>query len=345
VIAAALLVGLTVAAPARVAVFPFEARGLDPRIVRALEPRIVEALGATPDLELRGVDAISTELGVDLSAQVAACGTDVLCLAQLGELVGVEKVLVGSVREEGGRTHVRLSTLDVARAALADTLRWEVPRREGALVEASLAAARQLLAPPDTTLILDVHPRDAKVSFYGDAAPERSDGPVAFWSGVYYVRAERAGYEPRDVRVTLPPGGPTRVQIELEGDPLWVDPSRPPPRETELVRAPPPAARPEASSAFANLWAWSVVAAGVGASVAGAAVMAGAQSDYNTLAGETRYLDGVTRSSLDARSDADAAASSFGTGRLVAGAGAGVAVLGLGWMIVDALIGAPEPAR
>jgi len=335
--------------PATIVVFPVEAVAASPALAEEATRRVGAALEKTPGNRVLGPEAVRAKLGLDLGAQAAACASDVLCLVQIGEVLEAARLVTGQLKGESDGRHVlRLSIIDVASAALADSERFEAPAREGAVLAAIDVAARQMFSEPDATVIFDVYPEDARFELFG-VAPTRPRGgtPTPFWSGVYFGRAVRTGYHPLDVKITVAPGGPARIRVELEPDPLWVDPDRAA-REAQLgdrpyTPRPPP---PPAPSAFANWWAWATVAAGAAAGATGAFLMTDAQGGYNDLAAEQRFTLDRTQTSFAAIDAREAARDEYALGRTVGLAGAGVAAVGLTWMIIDALVsGPPRPTR
>jgi hypothetical protein len=238
---------------------------------------------------------------------------------------------------------------------------------------------RHLFARPDAQVVLDVEPRDATLELFGEVASLALGAQIPLWSGTYYARVTRPGYEPRALRFSIPPGGPTRVAIPLLPDPLYVGP-RPavsPPRgpgeptgssgprgdtgasaAAPRVSPPPSAALPSVPTTPlgpggrvsssrpmpARTWvALGVGALGVSAVVVGAVQLSSAQSSYNGLAAEPRFDGGLTTSVAGARAARDEAEAQFGVGTAVLVGG----FVGLGgsliWLLVDALTDAPAP--
>lgn len=342
-IAMAIALAPAVAHGRTVVAFPVTTKAMPDDVARGASKLIVDIVQSLGGIEIVDSATAKKSLDVELSEQAGECADDILCLAQIGEILDAQLLLLASIKRTlSGVDVLRLSVVDVAKATLIDTVKWDVPTRPGALDDAIAAAVRRLLVPPDATLILDVFPGDAKIELYGESLKRRAPGtPVPFWSGVYYGRASRAGYESADVFVDVRKSSTARVRLELESDPLWVDPSRPRAREestTPVAAAgdePPP---PPTRSPFANWIAWSVVAVGAGASVAGGVIMTGAQSDYNDVAGEIRFTPDMTKPAQDAVAVRNQARDSFSLGSNVMYVGLGVAAVGLGWIVIDAIV-------
>ena len=342
-----LAAALTAAAPVRIVVFPIEGHGVANDSVNAVYARLVNSLERDPTLEVISADDVSSEIGVDLGEQARDCDNDLLCLIQIGELVGGERLLLGKLkRHVKGFDDLRLSVVDVEKAHLVDTLRWKIPARSGALYDAVSIAGRMLAGKPDAQVFFDVFPEDLELVFYGSPSRDLELGkPTEFWSGIYYGRATRAGYEPRDVRISIPAGGPTRVTVELESDPLWVGPGT---RKANIT--PVPGARGRSDTVVPEAdegWPWGAIAGwsvvGVGAAVAGlgGVLMNGAQDRYNEVAGQTRYTE-MTTAVADARRIADDTTKDYGLGTRVMIGGVSTIVLGLTWVIIDAATGSDD---
>jgi len=319
---------------------------------------MIASMRELPEVTVVESQAISAELGINLVDQVQQCRRDTLCLVQIGEAVSADRLLLGELAEKSnGERILKLYVVDVTKAAMVDTITWTLPTAQGALEDALAAAMRQLFARPDARVIFEVLPKDAEISVYGERADFKLWEEIPFWSGVYLMRVERKGHDPREVRITLPRGGPTRVVLELEQDPLWFDPEakKRTSGQTKPGKFAVVAVDAESSvvpkksrgalgpSPFANWVAWSIVGVGGIASVSGGLVMTGAQADYNTLSAQPRFLDGTTASAGDASAAREDARSRFGLGSKLLIGGVGVAIGGLAWMLVDAALDKEVP--
>lgn len=329
-----------------VVVLPLDASGTTAyEASRTASRAMLLTLRDLPEVKVMESQAVSAELGVNLVEQVQLCRREVLCLVQIGDAVSADRLLLGELTEKNGTRSVKLFVVDVTKAAMVDTMTWTVSADDRVLEDAMNVAMRQLFASPDARVVFEVLPKDAQLELYGERANLRFWEEIPFWSGVYHARLTKKGFDPREVRIVLPRGGPTRIVIELEQDPLFFDPTakkKPPERAGKFAVVPvdgdPNPARPqvEVPSPFANLWAWGLVAAGGAAAAVGGLVMVGAQSDYNALSVEPRYLRGTTTSAIDAIAEREDARSGFGVGSKVMVGGIIVGVGGLVWMLVDA---------
>lgn len=337
-----------------VVVVPLDAEG-----TRAFEAaRVASGVMSTtlrelPELRVMESRAVSAELGVNLVEQVQLCRREVLCLVQIGDAVSADRMLLGEVSENEGKRLLKLYVVDVTKAAMVDTLTWTVSTDDRMLEDAVRAAMRQLFGKPDARIVLQILPRDAQLELFGERVNLRYWEEIPFWSGVYYGRVSAKGHEARDVRIVLSPGGPTNVVIELVPDLLYVDPdARSRKRETDgkfmVVSADDAAAQAAAAvarpSPLANPWAWGLIALGAGASAVGGVVVVGAQSDYNALSAEPRFLRGETTTAVEAVSARQDARDSFGMGSTIMVGGIVVGVAGVVWMLVDAAIASGPPA-
>jgi hypothetical protein len=312
------------------------------------------ALRELPELRVMESRAVSAELGVSLVEQVHLCRREVLCLVQIGDAVSADRMLLGELSEVGGQRLLKLYVVEVTKAAMIDTLTWTVSNDDAVLEDAVRAAMRQLFGQPDARIVLQILPRDAQLELFGERVNLRYWEEIPFWSGVYYGRVSAKGHEARDVRIVLAPGGPSNVVIELVPDLLYVDPdARSRKRDTDgkfmVVSAADAAAQAAAAAAvdrpspLANPWAWGLVALGAGASAVGGAVVVGAQSDYNALSVEPRFLRGETTTAIEAIAAREDARDSFSLGSKVMVGGIVVGVAGLVWMLVDAAIDSGAP--
>lgn len=338
-----------------VVVVPLDAEGTRAfEAARLASGAMSSALRELPELRVMESRAVSAELGVSLVEQVHLCRREVLCLVQIGDAVSADRMLLGELSEVGGQRLLKLYVVDVTKAAMIDTLTWTVSNDDAVLEDAVRAAMRQLFGQPDARIVLQILPRDAQLELFGERVNLRYWEEIPFWSGVYYGRVSAKGHEARDVRIVLAPGGPSNVVIELVPDLLYVDPdARSRKRDTDgkfmVVSADDAAAQAAAAAAvgrpspLANPWAWGLVALGAGASAVGGAVVVGAQSDYNALSVEPRFLRGETTTAIEAIAAREDARDSFSLGSKVMVGGIVVGVAGLVWMLVDAAIDSGAP--
>lgn len=352
---ASLIVGAPTVEAASIAVVSLDAEGVSWEMARSATEQLAGAIGRLEGHRAITRAMVKADAGIDLDEHARGCKRELFCLVQLGEAVGAERMVLGSLSRKGDHDILQLLAIDVPKAAMLDTLRWKIPARTGALEDALPTAARHLFSFPDARLILDITPKDAKLLLYGEPSDQPFGKDVPFWSGVYYADVSRAGHEPQQVRIMVPRGGPTRVEITLEADPLWIDPhaSKRRARAPRGGRAPdaiteredPPRVEPPGPSPFANWIAWGIVGVGLGGATAGTLIMSSAQSDYNTLSGELRYTDDSTRTALEAGALRTDARDRFRTGSQVLIGGIAVAAGGVAWMVIDAIVsgGSKDP--
>lgn len=360
------LLGSLVAAPeaadalTRLVVFPFDAREFNPFRAKEAEQEFMASIRRIPGLEVIESEVLARELGADLSSEARACNNDVLCLVQLGEILGAERLVLPRLREGDRDSDVlQIVVVDVRAAKLRDSLTWEIPSQLGMFSSAMSSAPRHLFGIPDARLQVQVEPKDARLFVFGEevgAPPYTAE--LAFWSGSYVATMERRGYAKKSFRLDVKASGVTQVQITLEADPLFVedtpegravkvrggerasDGSRSAGGQSTKTEAPRPMS--PAVKALLNPWAWSLVAAGgLGVGVGGA-MMAGAQGDYNTLSEQTRF-SGRTTDVGTARDLRDDASGSYQTGSIILLGGLAAAGGGLTWLILSSALAKPEP--
>ncbi|MBI4821068.1 MAG: hypothetical protein HY791_32710 [Deltaproteobacteria bacterium] len=319
----------------RVVVFPIEpGKGVASATAYQASRIMLGALGEIPTIGVDRALRLSKELGIDVRREARSCREELTCFVQLGRAIGADRLLIGSIKKQKGRDGLilRFSVIDTKAARYFDSIVWALPNDAEATRVAVRAAMRQLFTTPDARLVLKVQPEDARVFFYGELVgfpPYRDGREVPFWSGTYHGRVERPGFVAKEIRAVIP-AGPTRIAVQLEPDPFWVEP---PPeraiRPTEILSLVPEAEEEDLGpqSPFANPVGWIGIAAGVGVATLGGLVMSAAQADYNEVSGEIRYTRDRTRTAFEAieiRSDANArrtiGVSVILSGVLVAGA-------------------------
>jgi hypothetical protein len=332
------LASLTSGAQERIVFVPLEAQGVSWEAARSASDQLVSVLRRIDGITVLSTKELVTEIGVDLETQAQACRRELFCLVQIGEAAGARRIVVGDLaRGKSDVDTLKLQLIDVDKSAVIETLAWKIPARSGALEDALPAAARQLVSKPDAKVVFAIDPRGAELRIYGERVDLPQGEVVPFWSGVYYAEVSKKGFESQQLRIIVPKGGPTRIDVKLEGDPLYVHTERQagPPITASAEAVPKAVERP---SPFANWVAWGIVAAGAAAGAAGGLIMSGAQSDYNAVSGEARYTEDATLDAGTARQIREDARSKHGTGSIVLAAGAIVAAGGIAWMVIDAMI-------
>lgn len=357
--AASLLIAvLAISRP--VIVFPLDARGVAVDTAERATTELKKTLASIPKTEVIDTKDVEKKLGVHLTEQARACEYDVFCLVEVGEILQSDQMIIGHVKR-GAREpadadlELKLFVLDVAKAVVVDTLLWRVPgRAERGLEDAVAAATRKLFSAPSAELAVEISPPKAEIYAFGEALPRAKNGVVAMWPGTYHVVVRAEGYQPLETKIVVPATGRTTVKLELQPDLLYVEKSK-----TKTVSPFDKASRREGSgvsalevptdvktdapsSAFANPFAWSVSGVGVGLAIVGVVLASGAQSDYNALSADERYLI-TTPSSGTASAVRQDAISGYRTGSIIAASGAALAVGGLVWMLVDASTGDGRP--
>ena len=117
------------------AVTPLDGLGVDAALLAKLDASLVQRVN---DLKLPTIDANAVRGN-------ASCAGDPACLKQLGEKVGADRVLAGSVGLAGDQLHIALKLVDVARGKESRAVEEAVPFDQADL--RLRASATKLLAP------------------------------------------------------------------------------------------------------------------------------------------------------------------------------------------------------
>ncbi len=346
-----LIGGLLVAGTAnealgQVVVFPLDPRGVSDETAQAATDTVLETLAGIDRLRVIDPETVEQRLNVDLTEQARACQYDVFCLVEIGEILRTSTVLLGHVHRlpspDQGPLEVKFVVLDVDRAAIAEVLIWTL-QEPADLIPAAEAAARRLFGPQDAQVEVTVAPPQATVYLYGDPQAPPLSGPWPTWSGQYRLRVAAEGFIPYERVWRLEPGA-AELRVELEPDPLYVPPKSSPSVElfdrssrrmgsgvtSRDVATVPQLTDPP--SRYGRPWPWVTTGLGVAAIVAGVVLMATAQSDYNALADEVRFLPATTPADV-AGSERDDAHLRHQVGSGVAIGGAVLTVGGLIWLV------------
>lgn len=340
---AGFLAGLLAATPpAAVVVFPLDARRAPEPVAKEATQALVAALDAEPRLRVVGPEVAERRAGVDLGLQARGCAFDVFCLVEVARALSGRTALVGALEAVDAQVwSVALRELDVARAKMTDTVTHEVNSLEH-VAAAAAGAARRLVAPPRGTLVLDVRPRDAAVFLFGERLSPGASRP--WWLGRWRYRVAAPGFEPAAGWVDIGPASPTRLEVVLRPDPLYVPPA-PAPRSNEPFDLPSRSLRTgradageagrEPPSRFARPAGWVAVGLGALAAGVGAGLALEARSSYAALASEPRFVRGGSLPSDLAAAERDGLRERSVAGAVIALSGLVGAAAGVAWMIFD----------
>ena len=286
----------------------------------ALAAEVTPLLCAAARLHADVLDARAVEerFGFALGNQANACRHETKCLAQIAELVGAERLLIGAIApDRQGQTALDLRVLKVPSGVVLQHLRWRFAGAPRAVIGAAVAT---VIAAPDARLIVLTSPADAKVRAYGAPLQRRAGEPTRFWSGVYQITASAPGYATQTLEVVVGP----RETVEL-------------PLVLTSLNAPLSPEPEHGATAIENPGPWVVLGLGAAASLAGSLVMMGAQNDYNAVEDEARYISS-TRGAFDARRLRDDAHDEYEIGFAILGSGVGAIAGGVLWMLIEALL-------
>ncbi len=343
-------------------IFPMEAKGVSFGTAADVTQAMIEA-ARKGRAKVREAKEVQRRLGLDIVEQARACNFDVFCLVEVGEILEANQMVLGHVRRRSeDKLELKVSMIDVAKVTISEVLIWQFPKDAfpGALLHAARAASKRLLLKKDAEVNFVLKPEDARIFAYGDPIELPQKGPLRYWSGTYHLRLQAEGFYEKSVKVVIPAGKrAVDLKIELEPDPLFVpktkstgtDPFKGGSRrlgsgvsasEAGAVVKP----KPGPKSALSNPITWVVAGAGVAIAVAGVALMADAQGDYNTLSKEMRFVPGGSFPS-------EVAQQKRSDSRLQFRAGSGVLIGGLVtvagsflWMIIEETVfGAKEPKK
>jgi TolB-like protein len=234
----------------KIAVLSLDALGMDPERVGRLEALFrneLERLAGVPGPSRREIERVLRN-----ERKLLRCGGETGCLAAIGDRLGVELVVFGSVAELGDSFVVDIKVVDAAtreevRRIESDPLRGDADE----LIEAVRVAAYRLLAPERLrgaiAILADID--GARVELDGAVAGQTPlSRPIRNLAlGPHRLRVTADGYSPFEEEVEVRFQKTTRVLVRLAGDP---DEGQDPALVTAAV-APPPEDR-----WYQSRWFW-----------------------------------------------------------------------------------------
>ena len=242
----------------RIAVWRFDALGIEPELVSRLEALFrseLERLVARPMPSRREIDR-------KVTGELAQCTGEDRCLAAIGKRVDVDVVVAGSVGSLGDNYLLNIKVVEVATARQLRRITTEPLRgTPDDLIDSVRVAAYRLLAPEQVHGAIavlsdliggEVFIDGKRVGVTPLPAPIGKLAP-----GPHVVRVAARGYAPFEDRVEVRFQKTTRVEVRLIAD----------------LSAPAPALAPVRPAA--RRWytrPWALAAIGVGAVVVGAVI-------------------------------------------------------------------------
>lgn len=188
VAAGALCAAVAVAAPARaetpdavirLMVIDFEAKGVDASLARTLTDTVATALAKSGRYSVASQDDVASMLRHSEEQQLAGCA-DEKCVAGLGQMLGAEVIVHGSVGKVGEAFVLNVSRIDAAKGTVTDRVMEKAGNAE-ALLDRVDALARGLIGKVGTQQKRDAVP----VEF----VRTRSE---AVWATVQHDKARKA---------------------------------------------------------------------------------------------------------------------------------------------------------
>lgn len=95
----------------RIAVYRLEGGGIDERVLDVLTDSVVKELRKLERVTVVGMDEIRAMLDLEAQKQVLGC-TDVSCVAEIAEALGVDEVVIGNVAVVGATISFGLKRID-----------------------------------------------------------------------------------------------------------------------------------------------------------------------------------------------------------------------------------------
>ncbi len=289
------------AAPRRVVVILLASAGVDPETADALTELAIGAVATRGHVSIVGKEEFQAQLGHS-EARSAECVSSTACLGRVGVHLGVDEIIAGTIARRGDRWIFNINRIDMRSGDLAGRVFQEVPGDVGALADAVQAAIPELY-----TQVTD--PAQLLVSTNVDGAEVVVDGVLI---GVYRGEAvQLVDVAPGRHELVVTAAGYfdwTRVVNVAEGATMQIEATLEVPDD------------PGESGGISPL-VW--IGFGTAAVAGGMAIYFGVSSQQ-TLEGEATRAEALQY--IDTRSTEATIAN---VSMVVAGAGLGLAIIGL----------------
>ena len=351
----------------KILVLPVGSEGFAAEVLPGATRAIIEALRLRSGFDVVGPSE-AREQKINLYQQGRACGEDVFCYVEIGNIFGSEGVLVVSVEEEQPLTLcvLELNRLDVRTATVLGKVVYRFQPSE--LEDVSALGARRLFTPPDARILFDGVVPGLSAKFYGEVVPFSRDEALLWWSGRWRIELSAPEHSTEIKLVRVRSGEDTILSAELRPRPIRADKLRSDKfaENGESIKHSGVAEVLEKDGAAKDItragfdaegqlrddvvriaplkpvrrrhWLarplpWLVTGLGAAAVVGGTTAMVDAQSRFNALAGESRF-DPQAASAEVAREQRDALRNQNTVGRVVLVSGVATLVAGLAWVLL-----------
>lgn len=279
---------------------------------------------------------------INLSEYRERCSGEALCLVQIGQLVDASKVVViQNRRRASGTCALSIRALDTSSGEALKTINWDIEPGLSTFRKAIQVALKQLLSPPDASVVFELSPKKTIVSLYGRPLQlSESEEPAELWSGDYFLKAEAPGYKSMTRWMRVESGSFQRESIRLSANSALITEQS----SGYISRAKPSRKiKRKHTNPWSRWLAWSLFAGGAISLGGGGLSMYSANQSYIELSGQSRNFNNESLlSAQEAMNRRDEIVSDYDNGRYVALTG-GVALLASTlWILIDNLGGEYE---
>jgi TolB-like protein len=130
----------------RIAVYRLDGGGIEPRIMDVLTDSVVKELRKLERTTVVGMDEIKAMLDMEAQKQIVGC-SDVSCVAEIAEALGVDQVMIGNVAVVGETISFGLKLIDQRSATTVGQYANRIDSIDPADVLALIGAAVKELLP------------------------------------------------------------------------------------------------------------------------------------------------------------------------------------------------------
>jgi len=177
----------------RVAVYDFAVDGVEPRIGRFVTDAMVDELRKLDGVSVVSMDEVRAMLAHEGNKQVAGCTEGPSCLSEIGDALGVDEIVVGSLAVVGGVSVASIRRLDQAEAKAIASITERLKPRNGEEFVATVGAAAAKLYKDKPLRVGAVRGVPAELSRRLNPPPLPIWAPVSTGAAALIVAAGAAG--------------------------------------------------------------------------------------------------------------------------------------------------------
>jgi hypothetical protein len=178
----------------RVAVYDFAVDGVEPRVGRFVTDAMVDELRKLDAVSVVSMDEVRAMLAHEATKQVVGCTEGPSCLSEIGDALGVDEIVVGTLSVVGGVSVATIRRLDQAEGKAVASITERLKPREGEEFVATVGSAAAKLYKDKPLRVGAVRGVPPEVSRRLNPPPLPVWAPVSTGAAALVIAAGAAGF-------------------------------------------------------------------------------------------------------------------------------------------------------